>query len=447
MRYTASDSSSLHMLIPRQFRALVTVVAVTASVCLAGYWEFEQVDIGSIGSHVAIDKMSDGTVWLAYVNRHHAIRLAHKDSVWEYEDLDAAIVRPDFQSGPPFSFDIGLGDVIGVVGQGRLAERRDSVWSSESLPMPMRDLALSYDPAGRPSLTFTDSLWQGCLGVRADSGWDTDVVFVPSEYTWAFSLTRPAWRRDDNCALIEADVWSMGGLIDGYGVSFKRRDSGVWTDFGGLGGLDGGGCGFAALPDSSDSIHTFWSAGDNYYTNKLVCDDVVLDRYTSIGAACLDDSGRVQCAWVRDDNLKFALVPESTLIVGDGVGINWCDITTDTLSQPVIAYCGGDGSIYVAHGVGVAGLSNEPREAAFHSLRPSASIITNVLFLPRDMTELPGNSDRVPRPTLLDAAGRKVVDLHAGANDVSSLAPGIYFVREAQAQAQAQAVRKVVITR
>ncbi len=90
------------------------------------------------------------------------------------------------------------------------------------------------------------------------------------------------------------------------------------------------------------------------------------------------------------------------------------------------------------------------------------------------MTELSDNSDRVPsrplrgtwengdspserlRPTrrgtvpifrvsLLDIGGRKVLDLHPGANDVRSLAPGVYFVREAQAQAQA--VRKIVVTR
>jgi len=47
---------------------------------------------------------------------------------------------------------------------------------------------------------------------------------------------------------------------------------------------------------------------------------------------------------------------------------------------------------------------------------------------------------------LLDACGRKVMDLHPGANDVRALAPGVYFVRTAQAQAQAQAVRKVVLT-
>jgi hypothetical protein len=53
------------------------------------------------------------------------------------------------------------------------------------------------------------------------------------------------------------------------------------------------------------------------------------------------------------------------------------------------------------------------------------------------------------RDALVDCAGRKVADLDPGPNDVSQLAPGVYFVREAQAQAQAQAqaVRKVVITK
>ena len=49
------------------------------------------------------------------------------------------------------------------------------------------------------------------------------------------------------------------------------------------------------------------------------------------------------------------------------------------------------------------------------------------------------------RAELLDISGRKVMDLKPGANDVRALAPGVYFVREAQAQAQA--IRKVVVTR
>jgi hypothetical protein len=50
---------------------------------------------------------------------------------------------------------------------------------------------------------------------------------------------------------------------------------------------------------------------------------------------------------------------------------------------------------------------------------------------------------------LVDISGRKVLDLRPGANDVRALAPGVYFVRDAaaQAQAQAQAVRKVLVLR
>jgi hypothetical protein len=69
-------------------------------------------------------------------------------------------------------------------------------------------------------------------------------------------------------------------------------------------------------------------------------------------------------------------------------------------------------------------------------LVPVATVVRGVLFLPRDMTESPGNSDRVPRPraVLLDAAGRKVLDLRPVANDVSRLAPGVYFVHEKDAR-------------
>ena len=78
-----------------------------------------------------------------------------------------------------------------------------------------------------------------------------------------------------------------------------------------------------------------------------------------------------------------------------------------------------------------------------------ATIVRGVLFLPRDMTELPGNSDRVPRPILLDITGRKVLDLQPGANDVRALAPGVYFIREGVGRSEqgGAGIRKVVVTR
>jgi hypothetical protein len=77
--------------------------------------------------------------------------------------------------------------------------------------------------------------------------------------------------------------------------------------------------------------------------------------------------------------------------------------------------------------------------------RMARSVVRNVLVL--------GSADSRQntgyRAELLDAAGRKVVDLHPGENDVRALAPGVYFVREEPqaASLKTQAVRKVVVTR
>ena len=43
--------------------------------------------------------------------------------------------------------------------------------------------------------------------------------------------------------------------------------------------------------------------------------------------------------------------------------------------------------------------------------------------------------------------GRKVTDLMAGANDVSGLAPGVYFVRAVSRELSAVGYSKVVVTK
>ena len=82
------------------------------------------------------------------------------------------------------------------------------------------------------------------------------------------------------------------------------------------------------------------------------------------------------------------------------------------------------------------------QEADTRQLRKAtsgATVIRGVLLLPPSLLS--------PPSSLFSLDGRKVMDLSPGVNDVSRLSPGVYFVRETQAQARAQATRKVIITR
>ena len=88
----------------------------------------------------------------------------------------------------------------------------------------------------------------------------------------------------------------------------------------------------------------------------------------------------------------------------------------------------------------VQGVQEAPR-ATVKAVSDQPTVARGVLFL----AEAPGLKHQAA--ALLDISGRKVMDLHPCANDVRVLAPGVYFVREAQAQAQPQAIHKVVITR
>jgi hypothetical protein len=126
----------------------------------------------------------------------------------------------------------------------------------------------------------------------------------------------------------------------------------------------------------------------------------------------------------------------SVAVSQSGLSVVWSD------------YRDGNSEIYYKHGSLVTAVSEGARPAV-PSAWPSVTVVRGVLVLPRDMTETSEVSDRIPRLMLLDAAGRKVLDLHAGANDVSTLAPGVYFAcsEPSAASCKSSAVTKVIITR
>jgi len=69
--------------------------------------------------------------------------------------------------------------------------------------------------------------------------------------------------------------------------------------------------------------------------------------------------------------------------------------------------------------------------------RPGSTVVQGVLLVPAG----------VRAGCLLDAMGRKVMALRTGANDISRMRPGVYFVREARLRGQADArpARKIVV--
>jgi len=72
------------------------------------------------------------------------------------------------------------------------------------------------------------------------------------------------------------------------------------------------------------------------------------------------------------------------------------------------------------------------------SFKPAATVVRGVLWLSAK------GEGRMASRDLLDIAGRQVMALHPGANDVRILSSGIYFVRS---EASAVLNRRVVITK
>jgi aminopeptidase N len=122
--------------------------------------------------------------------------------------------------------------------------------------------------------------------------------------------------------------------------------------------------------------------------------------------------------------IRFNCGTESTVVTfhpQDTVAIDTFVLAAQPLSMTA------DPGNWVLDSSFVTGIQETP-SAGLRMSNAGPTIIRGVLLLPRDMTETARVSDRVPRPTLVDVSGRMVLGLHAGPNDVSSLAPGVYYV-------------------
>ena len=170
---------------------------------------------------------------------------------------------------------------------------------------------------------------------------------------------------------------------------------------------------------------------------------------TAIAAVAAGDYPRALCYNPTNNKVYCANRSSSNVTVIDGRtnGV----ITTIPVGRHPIDFCHNPAQnrVYVANYDGSsisvlrdsAGGIEENFKPQAASSRPAPTVIRGVLFLPES------SSLRPQAASLMDATGRKVMDLEPGANDVRALAPGVYFIRE-EPQAsgrRSEPVRKVVL--
>jgi len=199
---------------------------------------------------------------------------------------------------------------------------------------------------------------------------------------------------------------------------------------------------FLAYSDVTKKL--YWIVDDSVLAIDATSDTVTARLSTSVSykAACFDHTGRyLFCASHFDSTMRIYDTEVDSLV-------GTYRFLPPPSTNPAITSNPERGSIYVGCQDVILVYSDLPPGVEEGQLQASSSktqatVVRGVLFLPPSLLS--------PPSSLLSVDGRKVLDLHPGANDVRALAPGVYFVREAQAQAQAQAgynpqaVRKVLL--
>jgi len=272
----------------------------------------------------------------------------------------------------------------------KYAWRDTAAWHPETVDATGsgNDCVLGLDPSGRPVIADCESWSNGALfwRVLTDSGWTKETVLAAdaSQSSVVFdSDGRPCvsyyWTGGEDYDLrfarLEGDTWRFD-LVDHGLQPYKRGwDNAIAVDGHGV-------CHISYHAHNEEELRYAWGRPGDWTVE--VVDHVGMWNLTS--SIALDDSGRACIAYCDENE-------------GDALYVAIRD-------EPV----------------GVAG-PGSPRPQVSIS-KPGPTVVRGVLVLPEARSER-----REARGELLDAAGRKVLDLRHGGNDVSFLAPGVYFVR------------------
>jgi hypothetical protein len=269
----------------------------------------------------------------------------------------------------------------------------------------------SYDVYLVKTDSLGDTVWTRTYGGTSE---DYGLFVIPTE--------------DSGCVI--AGLTSSFGA-GGYDVYLVRTDvhgDTVWTRTYGSPSADWGYC-VASCSDGGFLVAAGWSSQSS--------------------AQLLKTNANGDTTWTRAYGGSGREEGLAVLQAGDG-GFMMTGLTT--------SYGAGGQDVYMVK-TGPGGVAvNEGRARAARRYVTGATVVRGVLFLPRgengdcpaanSMRCSEGLSPVFAKPALLDAVGSKVLSLHSGPNDVSALAPGVYFVRKATGLAhEASGVTRVVITK
>jgi DNA-binding beta-propeller fold protein YncE len=199
----------------------------------------------------------------------------------------------------------------------------------------------------------------------------------------------------------------------------------------------------------SDATHKLYWFSDNA-DSTLAIDtrgDTVVARMPLGGCralSCLDRTGRYLFCF--SSYVRVYDTRTDSLVAMNSLSLRPLSVTPNPEQGSIYVGCQDAILVYPDVPPGV----EETPSAQSGLTNSGPTVVREVLVLNElgTRSELSDNSV-MSRAVLLDISGRKVMDLHAGANDVRGLAPGVYFVLQAQAQAGSRppVVRKVVVTR
>jgi len=339
-------------------------------------------------------KSADGVSWL----------LATDSAEWPTRDCHASVVFHDT---------IWLtGGLIG----GAIGGTYSDVWCSAN----GADWNCALDSApwgprcGHPLVVFHDTLW------LVGGGWWNGSTIVP---------LKDVWKSGDGINWFQVIEYAPWDARAGH-TMVVFRDT-MWL----MGGADWAGLYYSDVWKTGDGVN--WTC----VNNRAQWDW----RYFH-GSVVLDDKMWVMGGW--------ALFPQGTNDVWYSTyGDSWIQATASAEWKPRghVTAVVHDSKMWVMAGDTSAGLYTGSNDVWYSTglgieehpmpnaecVTPNATIVCGVLNLQSAIYNLKFEI------TLLDITGRRVMNLHAGANNIRYLAPGVYFIRrENNSQ-----VTKIIVTR